>query len=79
MSDYTFFLKDPGCWGESYQSLCGHHDICLLLQQFHVAQVTQSELISLTHLKVWGDAKRFHSNVAFLLVAEERVYGLTMV
>ena len=47
--------------------------------------MTQSELTSLTHLKVWGDAERFHSNVTFLLVlpkegvVEERVYGLAMV
>ena len=85
MSDYIFFSKDPGCWGESYQSLWGCHDICLLLQWFHIAQVTQSELTSLTHLKVWGESKRFHSNVAFLLVlpkegvAEKRVYGHAMV
>ena len=85
MSDYTFFLKDPGCWGKSYQSLWGHHNICLLLQWFHVAQVTQSELTSLTCLKVLGGAKRFCSDVAFLLVlpkegvAEERLYGLAMV
>ena len=68
MSDYTFFSKDPGCWGKSYQSLWGCHDICPLLQQFNIAQVTQLELTSLTHLKVWGNAKRFCSNVAFLLV-----------
>ena len=85
MSDYTFFLKDPGHWGESYQSLWGCHHICLLLQWFHIAQVTQSELTSHTCLKVWGDAERFHSDVAFLLVlleegvAEEKVYGLAMV
>ena len=53
MSDYTFFSKDPGCWSESYQSLWGCHNICLLLQQFHITQVTQSELTSLTHLKAW--------------------------
>ena len=85
MSDYTFFSKDPGCWGESYQSLWGCHDICPLLQQFHIAQVTQSELTSLTSLKAWGDDERFCSDVAFLLVlpregiAGERVYGLVMV
>ena len=85
MSDYTFFSKDPGHWGESYQSLWQCHNICPLLQQFHIAQVTQSNLTSLTWLKAWGDDKRFHSGVAFLLVlpkegiAEERVYGLTMV
>ena len=85
MSDYTFFLKDPGRWGKSYQSLWGCHDIYPLLQWFYITQVTQSELTPLTCLKVWGDTKRFHSDVAFLLVlpkedvAEERVYRLTLV
>ena len=85
MSDYAFFLKDPGCWGKSYQSLWGCHDICPLLQWFQITQVTQSELTSLTCLKAWGDAKRFHGDIAFLLVlpkegvAGERVYRLTMV
>ena len=85
MSDYTFFSKDPGYWGESYQSLWGCHDICPLLEWFHTAHMTQSELASLTHLKAWGDAKKFYSNADFLLVLPEegavgeRVYGLTMV
>ena len=85
MSDYAFFSKDPGCWGKSYQSLWECHDICLLLEWFHIAHMTQSELASLTHLKAWGDPKKFHSNVTFLLVlfkegaVGERVYGLTMV
>ena len=85
MSDYTFFSKDPGNWGKSYQSLWGCHNICLLLQWFYVAQVTQSDLTSLTLLKAWVDNERFCSDVAFLLVLPkggivgERVYGLTMV
>ena len=47
--------------------------------------MTQSELVALTHLKGWGDAKKFCSDIAFLLVlptqgtAEERVYRLAMV
>ena len=68
MSDYTFFCKYPGCWGESYQSLWRHHDICPLLEQFHIANMTQSELASLTCLKAWGDPKKFCSNFAFILV-----------
>ena len=85
ISDYTFFSKDPGHWGKSYQSLLGCHDICLLLEWFHVTHVTQSELASLTCLKAWGDHQKFHSNVAFLLVLPkegslgEMVYGLAMV
>ena len=85
MSNYAFFSKDLGCWGKSYQSLWGCYDMCPLLEWFHITHMTQSELAALTHLKVWGDAKKFHSDVTFLLVlptevaAEERVYGLSMV
>ena len=65
--------------------LWGNHDICLLLQWFNIAQVTQSELTSLTCLKAWGDAEKFCSNLAFLLVlpqegvAGARTYSLAMV
>ena len=41
MCDYTFFSKDPSWWNEAYQSLWGCHDICPILEQFHVVQVTQ--------------------------------------
>ena len=50
MCDYTFFSKDPTQWDEAYQSLWGCHNICPILEQFHVTQVTQPELSSLTHL-----------------------------
>ena len=85
MSHYAFFSKDLGHWGKFDQSPWGCHDICLLLEQFHITHVTQLELTSLTHLKAWGDPQRFCSDVAFLLVLPkeeavgERVYGLTMV
>ena len=85
MCNCTFFSKDPSQWGESYQSLWECHDISPLLRQFHITQVTQQRLSSLTHLWVLGDFKRFHSNMVFLLilpkedVAGERVYGLTVV
>ena len=70
--------------GGSYQSLWGCHDICLLLEWFHVASMTESELSSLTSLKAWGNQEKLRSNVTFLLIltegctAGERVYGLFM-
>ena len=70
--------------GELYQSLWGCYDICPLLEQFHITHMTQKELASLTCLKAWGNAEKFHSDVTFLLVlpeegaVEERAYGLTM-
>ena len=84
MSDYTFFSKDPSQLGEAFQSLWGCHDICPILEQFHVASITQSELSSLTSLKAWGNLEKFRSNVVFLLIlteectAGDRVYGLSM-
>ena len=54
MSDYAFFSKDPGCWGESYQSLLACHDVCQLLEQFHVTHLTQLELVALTHPEGMG-------------------------
>ena len=84
MRNYAFFSKDSCHLGESYQSLCGYLDICPLLEQFHIAHMTQWEVASLTQLKVWGDPEKFHSDIAFLLVLPEegvvgeRVYCLTM-
>ena len=85
MSDYEFFSKGPSWWGKVFQSLWGHHNICPLLNQFHVTSITHSELSSLTSLKAWGDAEKFCSDVAFLLVlikegaVGDRVYGLSMI
>ena len=82
MSNYALFSKDPRWWREAYQ-FWGHHDICLTLEQFHVASITQSELSSLTSLKAWGDLEKFRSDVAFLLIlteectAGDRVYSLS--
>ena len=83
MSEYTFFSKDPAWWGEAFQSIWGYHDICSVLEHFHTASITQSELSSLTSLKVWGDPERFKSNVTFLLIltggctVRDRVFGLS--
>ena len=53
--------------------------------QFQVTQVTQSELSSHTGSGAWGDVKKFHSDLAYLLVLpkkateEEMVIGLAVV
>ena len=85
MSNHTFFSKYPRQWGEDFQLLWGHHDICPTLEHFHVASITQSELSSLTSLKAWGSLEKFNSNVAFLLILTgectvgDKVYGLSTV
>ena len=85
MSDYAFFSKDPSWWGEAFQLLLGHHNICPILEQFHVTSITQSELSSLTSLKAWGDPEKFRSGIPLCLIlttgcaAGDRVYGLSMI
>ena len=83
MSNHAFFSKDPSQWEEAYQSLCGHHDICMTLERFRVASITQSELSSLTSLKAWGNLEKFRRDITFLLIltkectAGDIVYGLS--
>ena len=68
MSKYDFFSKGPSWWGEAFQSLMRCHDICQILEQFHVSSKTLSELSSLTSLKAWGDLEKLQRDVTFLLV-----------
>ena len=85
MANYAFFSQGSSQWGKDFLSLWGYLDICPLLHQFHVTSITQSELSSLTSLKAWGDAEKFHSGIAFLLVSTEeeatgdKMYGLSTV
>ena len=73
MCNYTYFAKDPSWWEESYQVVWGYHNICPLLKQLQVTMVTQPELSSLSHAGVWGDAKKFWSHLAFLLILPKRI------
>ena len=85
MSDFEFFLKDPGQWGEAHTSIWGHLDLCPILVQFHLASITHSELSLLTSLRAWGETEKFCSGITYLListedgVASDRVYGLSIV
>ena len=81
----NFSPQDPAWWGDALQSIWGHHDICPLLGSFHTTSITQSELSSLISLKAWGEAERFKSEVAFLLILtkgpieRDKVFGLTRI
>ena len=68
MGDYAHFSRDPGLWEESTQMLWGSHDICLSLSWFQVRDVTQSELLALSHAWVWGDKEKPQCDMAYLLI-----------
>ena len=76
MTNYTFFLQGSDRWGKDLTLLWRNLNICPSLQQFHISSVTQLELFSLTGLKAWGDKKKFHNDITFLLAsAEEEATG----
>ena len=60
MTDYAFFSQGLDRWGKDLAPLVGCLTICLPLQQFHISSITQSELSSLTSLKVWGEKQKAH-------------------
>ena len=69
MSKFEFFSKDPSQLEESFIYIWGHLDICPILNQFHLASMSHSELSSLTSLRYWGDTEKFCSDLAYLLVS----------
>ena len=85
MGNYVHFSRDPRLWEESTQMLWGSHDIFPSLSQFQVRDVTQSEVLALSHAGVWGDTEKPQHNMAYLLLAlgktieGEMVFGLTAV
>ena len=85
VSNYAYYSKDPTLWEEPSKALWGGHDICPLLPQFMVTLITRQEISILSHKEAWGDAKRFQSELAFLLILPERViegelaFGLAVV
>ena len=58
--------------------------ICPLLDHVNLPYHTVGELLSISHLKVWGDMQKPHSGMAYLLVRVEdapegRGYGIALV
>ena len=63
--------------------LWGDVSICPLLHWFQLPCHSQVELSSLNGLKAWGEGKKLHHDIAFLLVQvedamEDRHYGLSI-
>ena len=69
MSNFEFFSKDPSQWKETFTSIWGHLHICPVLNQFHLASISCSELSLLTNLRAWGDTEKVCSDIAYLLVS----------
>ena len=85
MDDYGSFASNTSKWEQANMATWGSLDICPLLTQFQVEEITREGLSAISHAKAWGDPKRPTSDMAYLLLApdqvveEERRFGLVAV
>ena len=66
------------------RTLWGSLSICPFLDHVDLPYHTVGELLSISHLKVWGDTQKPHDGMAYLLVRVEdalegRGYGIALV
>ena len=66
------------------RALWGSLSICPLLDHVDLPYHTVGELLSISHLKVWGDTQKPHNGMAYLLVrvedaSEAKGYGIALV
>ena len=84
MTEFEFFANREERWGDSMRALWGNLSICPLLDHIDLPYHTVGELLSISHLKVWGDTQKPHDGMAYLLVkvehaSEVKGYGMAWV
>ena len=68
MSEFEFFKERADRWGDSMRALQGSLEICPPTDHIGLTCHTAGELLSIGHLKVWGDAQKLHLDMAYFLV-----------
>ena len=84
MTEFEFFANREERWGDSMRALWGNLSICPLLDHIDLPYHTAGELLSISHLKVWGDTQKPWDGMAYLLVkvedaSEVKGYGMALV
>ena len=84
MSEFEFFKRRADRWGESMRAPWGSLEICPPTDHIDLPHHTAGELLSIGHLKAWGDAQKLHLSMAYFLVqadnsSEAGNYSLAMV
>ena len=84
MTEFEFFANREERWGGSMRALWGNFSICPLLDHMDLPYHMAGELLSISHLKVWGDIQKPHDSMAYLLVRVEdasqvKGYGIALV
>ena len=68
MTKFAFFDGKEGRWGDNMRALWGNLSICPCLDYLELPYHASGELLSISHLKVWGDTQEPHNDMAYLLV-----------
>ena len=71
VTKFEFFANREERWGDSMRTLWGSLSICPLLDHIDLPYHMVGELLSISHLKVWGDTQKPHNGMANLLVRVE--------
>ena len=84
MSKFAFFAGKEDRWGNRMRALWGNLSIYPHLDHLELPYHTSGELLSISHLKVWGNTQEPHNNMAYLLVhtedaSEAESYGMALV
>ena len=81
MSEFEFFANKGERWGDSMRALWGNLSICPILHHVDLPYHMAGELLSISHLKIWGDTQKPRLSMAYLLVKVEetsKVEGYSM-
>ena len=68
MTKFTFFASKEERWGNDMMALWGNLNICPCLKYLELLYHASGELLSISHLKIWGDIQELHNDMAYLLV-----------
>ena len=84
MTEFAFFAGKEDRWGNNMKALWGNLGICPCLNYLELPYHPSGELLSVSHLKIWGDIQEPHNDMAYLLVCTgdasgAKSYGLALV
>ena len=68
MTEFTFVAGKGDRWSNNMMALLGNLNICPCLNYLELPCHTSGELLSISHLKIWGDIQEPHNDMAYLLV-----------
>ena len=71
MTEFVFFNNKEDRWDNIMRAHWGSLSICPHLNHVELPYHTPGELLSISCLKVWGDAQEPHGSMAYPLVHKE--------